>query len=457
LFYDAKWNTRGFKTDIATKLSDITQIDEKVLRNECPLSEFCVAQKLSWAARRRTTRVEDSAYCLLGLLELNMPLLYGEGENAFRRLQDEIIRSTADLSIFAWRLKTSLELEQEAENASPLNHPNYIDDSSTGCLPVIFDDELLCGVLARSAAAFFDCSEYKISQHGQLREFSVTNIGIKIRGQILGRRLRDTIAMGYVLPLNCTFRGRALGLCLRQVGHDEYLRAAPYELFEYDTRGSDAVPTRPAERHLLTALPRELFTRPPLMCYTTEVLPIRRKYILRIAATPTILSKYPWPADHYDMQDQIFFVSHESSQDYSSIAVDVLITSVQATLPRYAWVRCYFCALGWSSRNPKVAQFGMLGGDLNTSKLYEVQPKVSDWGGSSDVLAYLLNHNGLLRAASVRHPLPDMDCIAHIKFVPKWREDSSLSINPFFNIEFSYSLWTSATEPRIEQTAWEMS
>ena len=51
---------------------------------------------MSWAAHRETSRKEDEAYCLLGLFEVNMPLLYGEEEKAFTRLQEEIIRSNSD-------------------------------------------------------------------------------------------------------------------------------------------------------------------------------------------------------------------------------------------------------------------------------------------------------------------------------------------------------------------------
>ena len=53
-----------------------------------------VAEKMSWAAERKTSRLEDEAYCLLGLFGINMPLLYGEGSNAFQRLQMEILRSS---------------------------------------------------------------------------------------------------------------------------------------------------------------------------------------------------------------------------------------------------------------------------------------------------------------------------------------------------------------------------
>lgn len=57
---------------------------------------------MSWACDRETTRVEDRAYSLLGLLNVNMPMLYGEGEKAFYRLQCEILNQSEDQSIFTW-------------------------------------------------------------------------------------------------------------------------------------------------------------------------------------------------------------------------------------------------------------------------------------------------------------------------------------------------------------------
>ncbi|PNP44219.1 hypothetical protein THARTR1_11110 [Trichoderma harzianum] len=61
-----------------------------------------VAQRMSWASNRTTTREEDVAYCLLGIFDVNMPLLYGEGHKAFQRLQEEIIKRSDDQSILAW-------------------------------------------------------------------------------------------------------------------------------------------------------------------------------------------------------------------------------------------------------------------------------------------------------------------------------------------------------------------
>ncbi|KAK3352196.1 hypothetical protein B0T25DRAFT_416941, partial [Lasiosphaeria hispida] len=59
-------------------------------------------QKMSWAAKWESTVVEDLAYCLMGIFGVNMPMLYGEGERAFLRLQEEIARTTDDLGLFVW-------------------------------------------------------------------------------------------------------------------------------------------------------------------------------------------------------------------------------------------------------------------------------------------------------------------------------------------------------------------
>lgn len=92
----------GLKSGMSSLLSKITGIDIHVLRHSKVVSGVCVAQRISWAAHRQTTRIEDIAYCLLRMFNINMPLLYGEENRAFQRLQQEIIGSTSDLSILAW-------------------------------------------------------------------------------------------------------------------------------------------------------------------------------------------------------------------------------------------------------------------------------------------------------------------------------------------------------------------
>ncbi|KAI6143091.1 heterokaryon incompatibility protein-domain-containing protein [Pisolithus tinctorius] len=102
VFFNKGWVSIGNKGDLANGLEDITGIPGEVLSGDLAPKDLCVAQIMSWAAERETTRVEDRAYSLMGLFGVNMPMLYGEGKKAFRRLQLEIIRTSNDHSIFAW-------------------------------------------------------------------------------------------------------------------------------------------------------------------------------------------------------------------------------------------------------------------------------------------------------------------------------------------------------------------
>ncbi|TFK85735.1 hypothetical protein K466DRAFT_600914 [Polyporus arcularius HHB13444] len=80
-------------------------VPQSVLRLEEDIWSVSIAQRMSWAAHRATTRPEDEAYCLMGIFDINMPTLYGEGRNAFRRLQEEIMRKSIDTSLFAWSVR----------------------------------------------------------------------------------------------------------------------------------------------------------------------------------------------------------------------------------------------------------------------------------------------------------------------------------------------------------------
>jgi hypothetical protein len=102
-FLGSDWEDIGSKLSLQALVSKITKIDPRALTEGSGyLDGWSVAQRMSWASSRVTTRVEDMAYCLMGLFDINMPMLYGEGDKAFIRLQEEIIRNAQDQSIFAW-------------------------------------------------------------------------------------------------------------------------------------------------------------------------------------------------------------------------------------------------------------------------------------------------------------------------------------------------------------------
>ncbi|KAM7188084.1 hypothetical protein V8F33_010847 [Rhypophila sp. PSN 637] len=118
-FYDSEWNHRGSRTTHSVLLSGITGIPENILVGSEKVQDCSVASRLSWASNRTTTRPKDIAYCLLGIFDVNMPLLYGEGPKAFRRLQETILHHNNDLTLFAWGRLTS---HQVSHSASPMGY-----------------------------------------------------------------------------------------------------------------------------------------------------------------------------------------------------------------------------------------------------------------------------------------------------------------------------------------------
>jgi hypothetical protein len=109
VFYSASWQKIGTKKELISTLSRITNIDSHFLGPEADtrLRFASIAQKMSWASKRKTTRVEDIAYSLLGIFDISLPLLYGESTRAFTRLQEKLIEQYHDHSIFAWGLSGS--------------------------------------------------------------------------------------------------------------------------------------------------------------------------------------------------------------------------------------------------------------------------------------------------------------------------------------------------------------
>jgi len=102
IFYNRYWAEIGSKRTLAGIISAITGIPLGVMQGSSPL-RCTVAQRFSWAATRETTRSEDIAYCLLGIFDVEMAPIYGEGSTkAFIRLQEQILKRWNDHSIFAW-------------------------------------------------------------------------------------------------------------------------------------------------------------------------------------------------------------------------------------------------------------------------------------------------------------------------------------------------------------------
>ncbi|TKA43157.1 hypothetical protein B0A54_06106 [Friedmanniomyces endolithicus] len=157
---------------------DICCIDKK---NSAELQEVInriVAQRMSWAAKRRGSRIEDSAYSLLGIFDVHMTMLYGEGNNAFRRLQEEIIRVSTDHSIFAWERLSAVS------------------------------DQRPRGVWASSPADFGDCKRIGRLSGLLPGHFKLTNRGLKIPLPLVND-ISDENGETILALLDCYRSGRA--------------------------------------------------------------------------------------------------------------------------------------------------------------------------------------------------------------------------------------------------------
>ncbi|KAI1429066.1 heterokaryon incompatibility protein-domain-containing protein [Xylaria sp. FL1777] len=206
LFYDSTWTFRGSKQDWKDLLCKETGVDEAVLNDPTGLRLIPIAQRMSWASNRQTTRIEDMAYCLLGIFDVNMPLIYGEGRKAFIRLQEEIAKDSYDLSLFAWR---------------------QLDDSQD-----------YRGILARSAAEFSHCRGIETwAKDGIFPiEFTFTNRGLRLETDLLDPLVAHD---DLIWNLGCSFRiswaawmsQRWIGIYLAKT-QDGFVRARPGELFE---------------------------------------------------------------------------------------------------------------------------------------------------------------------------------------------------------------------------------
>ena len=107
IFFDRCWRLIGTKTELASEISRITGIETGYLTGAKDFRSASIATRLSWQAGRKTTEIEDIAYSLLGILDVQLVPMYSEGRQASQRLQVEIIRTNNDESIFAWTSPTA--------------------------------------------------------------------------------------------------------------------------------------------------------------------------------------------------------------------------------------------------------------------------------------------------------------------------------------------------------------
>ncbi|KAF5333998.1 hypothetical protein D9758_017537 [Tetrapyrgos nigripes] len=204
VFLDKDWVRIGTRWTLCDVVSAITSIPVEVFEGGRDINTYSVAQRMSWAALRETTRAEDQAYSLMGIFGVSMPPIYGEGgAKAFMRLQQEIIKISDDRSIFAWVAASSEHHEHR-------------------------------GLLAKSPYEFRMSGEVKASDWdfiGDRSSYSFGNNGLRIHLPL--ETMDDSSHSGvFLASLLCQSErdGSFLSFYLRKTSQQQYVRCHPDQL-----------------------------------------------------------------------------------------------------------------------------------------------------------------------------------------------------------------------------------
>lgn len=271
-FYDQSWHRFASKSELGAILSNITRIEEGVLRGEIRCDDVLIGKRMSWASGRTTTREEDIAYCLLGIFDVNMPLLYGEGPKAFTRLEEEIIKSSMDLSIFAWK---SLDSSQHYS-----------------------------GLLAALPSEFADCADLIASNSyftPYANEYVTTNNRLRIQRVLRINDARDAPNRDFILPLRCKSSESSAEcvVLLRQCGSSLFVRIKPYSINHSEARAETS-------HRALIHLPQYILLRDSPSLSSLIEQSRRNAIFLRLPDTMVLVARgendiYPWPRwDNYN-------------------------------------------------------------------------------------------------------------------------------------------------------------
>ncbi|KAK3987289.1 heterokaryon incompatibility protein-domain-containing protein [Cladorrhinum sp. PSN332] len=307
-FYDGGWIVRGTGQDLTAHISEITGIAPDILTGRIPLQEVSVSERMSWAAHRKTTRPEDIAYCLLGIFGVNMPMIYGEGDNSFRRLQEQIIQRSNDLSILAWEVDGGIYAELESTGHG-------------------------CPLLAHSPDAFKRCNNMtmtSITASNALRgsefnpEFVMTNKGLRITSSLLRLQAEEGpdqdgqliyfLGLGEMKERGSEEKntGHMIGISLNKLGHDMFIRR---DCKLRVLSPSDEADPRPTFRRTFYIQADEIWTRSTksIWAYGCILMPPTRVTVANHRAFGpkhvTIKATRAIPETHWDETNRLFFRS----------------------------------------------------------------------------------------------------------------------------------------------------
>lgn len=432
-FHDREWNARGQKYGLYSQLETITGIRENILLGYVDLSTVAVAEKMSWAAHRQTTRIEDAAYSLLGIFNVNMPLLYGEEEKAFTRLQEEIIKTTNDRSIFAWKLPPTLESKSEAK------------------------DNLLCAVLARSPAAFWERGTLAYEVTSSSKPFSITNSGIEVKAAVALVRESITGKECYVLSTLCRkdSSNRYIMVRLRKVGPDQFLREDPWSFVQVTKAfevhhhiGSCYLLTRP-ERSLSTIVWQPTADVSYPMSTVRDALSDLRYNIIQFELPRGTSIRQASPSPTWDGQDEMFFTTHEKSDNFACLNLfhPVIVGGEMRTLA----FACFAITCG---RNR--VQYTMVDYESHEEPLKHLAPLFDEPGYSAEKALKSLHAWKIPRTSGLVYSFPKEKTQVAVSMKPRLHGDANMSGHNVWAFEIVVSLHGKGEAPKYPRRVWRI-
>lgn len=430
IFYDQDWNARGSKVELIDYIHDITHIAPSVLLGQRDLSSVPVAQKMSWAANRKTRRREDMAYCLLGLFDINMALLYGEQGKAFRRLQEEIIKTTPDLSIFGWRWPI------------PRGHNSKLNDC------------VFSGVLADSPRYFAGCTDYERVGFHRPIEFSVSGNGIKMQTQLLLQVLGTNRRPRYILPLHCYTTITYLGVYLRKCGSNQFIRVNPWNLANARDR---TFATAPPDFYLSTRLPQFRHTIRDPIYDMSHMIGLTRSHGLQLDNFPLhtdILDV--WPAERFDSEDSLFFVSGDLKWDYCGVRLGFKVPSALNDDQPPSYHDVMFVAVGYNCCKRNEIRPTIFDYKANASGVKEIKSFISKFDPHADIVLGLLLHHGIPNQHYVTFPISAKEREAKITFDLSIVQDAQICQYAFWRVTFRYEEYAIGEDPDARLGSWDL-
>jgi hypothetical protein len=417
LFFDREWNMIGTKQELVDDLARITGIDTDVLRHERHLSAMSVAQRMSWAAKRNTTRTEDTAYCLLGIFDVNMPLLYGEDDKAFTRLQENIMRTIPDFSIFAWKSPAPIKRDRNAKQR------HY------------------SGVLATSPREFIDGGSLTVLPNETTLDFSFTNQGIKIGTPLLRERILNKQAFRYIFAV-CRSASEVLAISLRQLGPGQFIREDPSSLSVMQVYM--CAKTTSQSRFLLTHLPS--------INSIDEVISNQRVYGLQICLPEGLFVEKGWPWMRWDDEDHLFFLRGDTGEgDCAAVNIKGRIGTRGAMIP----IECMFFALNWAQTKSGRLHSTIFDPRLHSNAASQLIAQLTDHDKQryrfiDDLIGFQIPQ---FSQAFFEHPKSELGI--SISYTATMVQDRRVCQRPFWRVQVSSSVCHRKDRPQPKDARWK--